>query len=39
MMIPRENNAATPVLEDNKEVTATCRLGSGPWAQSAVGGA
>lgn len=35
-MISRENNVATPALEDNKEVTATCRLGSGPWVQSAV---
>jgi hypothetical protein len=38
-MISREDNAATPVLQDNKEVTATCRLGSGPWAQNAVDGA
>lgn len=38
-MISREDNAATPVLQDNKEVTATCKLGSGLWALSAVDGA
>lgn len=38
MMIPRENNAAPPVLQDKKDMTATCRLDSRPWAQSAVDG-
>ena len=39
MMISRENNAAPPVLQDKKDVPATCRLGSRPWVQRAVDGA
>ena len=39
MKIPREYNAATLVLQDRKDLTVTCRLGSGPWVPCAVDGA
>lgn len=39
MMNSREYNATPPVLQDEKDVTTACRLGSGLCAQYAVDGA